>query len=196
MTSLARLAKGALFAPARFVEGASVDDAIVVARLSVATLWLSWGALLVVLTKDGHAPSGPLVLPFERAHAYLAQAALTGPLFVLSALLASMVSVRLIEEDARRDPAAARAWRAHVTTTIAATSLLFLVVPDAVAYAIGGFRGLQFAAPIVLPCFFVGLVVRATRVAREHFATSRPRALLVGMVVAIAHLVVTGPFVR
>lgn len=195
MSSLARLATDALLAPARFVERASIDEAVLVARLFVVTLWLAWGALLVVLTVDGHAPSGPLVLPVERAHAYLAQAALTGPLFALSALLASTVSLRLVD-DARSDPAGPRAWRAHVTTTIAASSLLLLVAPDAVAYAIAGFRGLNVAAPVVLPCFFVGLVVRSARLAQAQFDTSRPRALLVGLVVAIAHLVVTGPFVR
>lgn len=192
MTSGFRLAADALLAPSRYAARASVDEAVGVARGMLALLWVAWGALLVALTADGHAPSGPILLPVARAHAYLVQAVVTGPLFAISGAAAAAAGARLLVDRVQDR----RIWRAHVTTSITTSALLVIVLPDAILFAVLGFEGLTRAAPVVLPAFLVVLIARQARLARVTQTVTRRRALLVSCAIALTHLVVTGPFVR
>lgn len=191
----------ALVRPRAFVAGLDGDRANRWSVALVVGLWISWGAFLIVLAHFEHAPSGPLFVPVAREHYYVVQALLIGPLFALSTTVASWVTCRLLLSQPRRrsgKPVVVdrRVWRTAVTASLTTSTLLALVAPDAILFAFFGFDTLGQAIPLLAPFAALLMVWRVATAARVLAGLSTTRALVLGVLAVVIHLVITAPFLR
>jgi hypothetical protein len=191
----------ALVSPRRF---ASTLDGACANRTYLALLVLSslpWSALLVVLTLFGHAPSGPLFIPVPRDLYYVVEALLVAPLLVVSTALAAWASAFALPAarhgaGAPRVSVDGRVWRASVGAAVSTSTLLALVIPDAILWALFGFETLAVAIRVLAPLSALLMWIRTFLVVRVLSTASTTRALLLGLAVVIIHVTVTAPFLR
>lgn len=153
---------------------------------------LAWAGLCLALFAGGHAPSRVL-LPVPPGLWYAVQAGTVVPALVVGWLVASGVADRLL-------PA-----RLGLARTASALALPFgggllagLIVPESLAYAVGGFEALRRVAPFA----GLALVVLATgggaaRLrARAPGPPSWPRALGATFVGLLVQAVLLSPVLR
>lgn len=168
-------------------------DRTVRGAASVAVAGAAWAVLCLVLAADGHAPSVTLV-PIPREHYYLAQAA-----FVLPLLLAQWG----LCVAATQTVAKALGGRGEVVPTanglglaLAAPLLLLFLLPDAVAYAVGGFAWLGPLVRVTSPLAFVATIGVATVVVRVGHGLARGRAFVAALAGVVVQAALGGVLLR
>lgn len=145
-------------------------------RLAVLVVGLTWGALSATLHLGGHSPSAP-VLFYGRPGYYLMQAILLPVLLPAGWGILAVVAGRTLGAPTA---GVARALAAPYAGAV----LWGLVVPDTLAYAVGGFEGLGRILPITGGLVVVGASVLGVRAAAALGGTlpRRISAVLLGLV--------------
>ncbi len=138
---------------------------------------LAHGALCLRLYADGQAPSF-VGWPIDPRRYYLIEAILLPALMPALWWVACRVAGRIAGVSADR-------LAAPLARALAIPTLLLLVLPDALAYGLGGMAGLTAAARFIGPLLLVVLLVSAAsavrRVAPERGARAGVCALLVAL---------------
>ena len=163
------------------------------ALVSVIIAGASWALLCLLLALGGHAPSVTL-LPIAREHYYSFQALVVIP--VLAGLW--VVASSLARQSARAlgGSGTFRATAAGMSRALSIPLLFLFIVPDIIAYSIGGFAALghvvRFSAPLA---FFVTLLL-GTRALRTAEALSTPRAFAAASAGIVAQALLAGVILR
>ena len=155
----------------------------------VAAEGAAHGALCLWLYADGQAPSF-VGWPVAPERYYLLQG-LTLPL-LMPALwwIAYRVTARLAGVDPGR-------LAAPLSRALALPTLVLLVIPDVVAYAIGGMAALTLAARAVGPLLLLGLIAASVRATRRALPELRAaRAALSALAGLLTALVLGGLVIR
>ena len=159
----------------------------------IALTALAWSVLSLALWRAGHQPSAPSPL-FGQERAYLGQAIALPIALPLASALAGLVLYKI---------ARALGGTGQLRPTVRAAVLaqgtalaLALVVPDSLAYAIGGFAAVQRAFVIIAPCALFALWFGLARASVGTHALSRGRAILAALPAIVALGAILGPLVR
>lgn len=155
----------------------------------VAAEGAAHGALCLWMYSDGHSPSF-VGWPVPAEQYYLLQGLGLPLLMPLLWWVACRVTARLAATEPAR-------LAAPLSRALALPTFLLLVLPDAVAYAVGGMAALTLAARVVGPLVLLGLAaaaVRATRRALPELSTVR--AVLSALGGLLAALVLGGLVIR
>ena len=155
----------------------------------VAAEGAAHGALCLWLYADGHAPSF-VGWPVPAEHYYLLQGLVLPLLMPALWWLACRITARLAGAEPER-------LAAPLSRALALPTLLLLVLPDAVAYGIGGMAGLTIAARLVGPLLLLGLIAASVRATRRALpAISPARAACSALAGLVAVLVLGGLVIR
>lgn len=151
----------------------------------VATEGIAHGALCLWLYADGHAPSF-VGWPVDPEHYYLLQGLALPLLMPALWWVACRVAGRIA-----RVPAAQLA--APLARALALPTLLLLVLPDALAYALGGLPALTLAARFVGPVLLLTLLISA---GRSVHRVAPERGGIAGVCGLLAALLLGGLLIR
>ncbi len=142
--------------------------------LGAGVFWAIFSAWLAV---RGEVPSGPV--PWPREWHYAAQAVFVVPwmvvLFSIHVGLSRLIAGRLGGSVEQRLPLE-RMDRAY-----GGPLLLCFLVPEAIAYALGGLEALGLVTRFAAPVLVLAVVLATARVISRDTSLSTPRALLASL---------------
>jgi hypothetical protein len=167
------------------------------ARIGVVAVLVTsaaWSGFLATLAAEGHAPSGPVVLPIDHGDYYAWEAAFVW--FVHLAMLAVLAGVL---HGLGRRLGGLGTFRSAVLVAglaMALPSLGLWLLPDVVVYLAAGFEAMARAMRYYVPLSVVWTIGLATAGVRSCYGLSTGRAAVVAIVAALAHWMVAGPFLR
>lgn len=154
----------------------------------------AWALFSALLAWRGHAPSGPLVLPVERADYYSVQAGFAAPLFVALALVAAGAG-----HGAARALGGGGRFAATLTVTsvsLALPSLCAWLLPDVLVYLALGFDALarivRFQVVVVLAWTMTLLFVAF----RRAHGLGSGRALAAALAAYLGQALLAAPLLR
>lgn len=160
------------------------------AAASLALLGALWAGLSAWLARDGVPARFPL-LPVAAEDYYAFQAVVVTPVVALLATLFAAI----VHALSPRGVAFARTW-AVLVPAYALPLALGLVVPDLIAYAVGGVpamtNGMRFYAPIAA----LAIVASSVRRVRAMHGTSTVRAIAIVVVALIVQAAAGAPILR
>ncbi|MBX3249536.1 MAG: hypothetical protein KF901_20330 [Myxococcales bacterium] len=151
-------------------------------------------ALLAWLAIDGHAPSGPLVVPIPRADYYAAEALFVLPVRALMALAFALASRSLAR--ALGGHGALGASFGTGALALAVPNVALWVVPDLVVYGAAGFDALAPAMRFYVPLSLAWTVSLAVVAVRATHGLSLPRAVAAAFAGLAAQALVGAPLLR
>lgn len=151
----------------------------------VAIEALGWSALSMMLASDGHAPSGPTLLPFDD---YAAQAWFAPLVVGISFALQTMLVTKFGRVE--------RAVAATIASVgVSMPMILLWQCGDMLAYAAGGFEAMRAAMRVTVPLALLMTIVLVTVLSRRRgIGTAKSIALGVG--VLFVRGLVFAPFIR
>lgn len=153
---------------------------------------LAWSMLSWRLFRDGVAARAVL-LPVDPASYYAFQAWMIGPLLLVLSLVFALVAHRLARREGGASPA--ETWTS-LTPIYAGSLLLFFLLPDGVAYALGGRQGMARAMRFYAPLAPLAIIWGAARrLSRLHGLTTG-RAVLVALIALITQALIGIPLLR
>jgi hypothetical protein len=164
---------------------------------AVLTAGLAWAALCTALAEGGHAPSMTM-LPITRGQHYRLQAFYVIPLLVLLHAVCVIVCAWVAQGRLRRALGAAetRGSVGPLGLALAGPLLLGFILPDAVAYGLGGFQALGRIVRVTAPLTFVTTIALAALVVRATHGVSAARACVSAAAGVLALALIGGPFLR
>jgi len=161
---------------------------------AMLTLGVCWAFLLLFLAFQGHSPSGPLLLPVERAAYYGWEAAWVVPLQLLMWAVMAWV-LHALSRRAGGTGTGSQS-RAVAGLSVAVPYLLLWILPDAVVYAAAGFDALGPLVRVTAPlCVLWALALATIGVGKVH-EISRGRAFGIALVSVIVYVAIGAPFLR
>ena len=149
---------------------------------------LGWSVLSALLAAQGHSPSGPPLLPIEPAGYYGIQAWFAPVVVLVSFGLQTLVAGALIDSSRK-------AALTIASIGVSVPTLVFWVCGDLVAFSVGGFESLSFAARVVVPLALLGQLVLVGVLAKRHGASTK-RSMVVAFALLVTRGMVFGPFMR
>ena len=158
------------------------------------TMALLWALLLLVFAFRGHAPSGPLLLPVDRAGYYGWEAAFIVPIQLLMWWAMSAVLHGLSRRAGGTGSASLS--RAVAGLSVAVPYVLVWLLPDAIVYAAAGFDALGVLVRVTAPlCLLWALVLTTLGVGAVH-GVSGGRAFGIALVSLIVYVAIGAPVLR
>lgn len=138
---------GVLVTPAATLRALSAQPTHRPGGSAVALLAIGWSVLLLLLWSGGHGPS-VVLLPIERESYYLLQGLVMMPLLTGLWWLSSEIAHRLaVRADGQGSEAGTRS---ALGFAYAAPMLIAHVLPELVAYLVGGFETMALVGRITL----------------------------------------------
>lgn len=160
----------------------------------VAVHGVVWALFLRALAAAGHAPTGPLAIPIERAAYYAAES-----WFVLPVLYVGVLAQTGAMHGAAVLLRGEAPWTASLRVAALSSSgagLVCWLLPEIVAYAVAGFDALPSVLRVVVPAFAIAAFLSASLLLRRAYGLGGARALLVAFVGGFAYAALTTPFLR
>lgn len=157
-------------------------------------LGIVWAAFAALLAADGHRPTMDRGLPVAADRYYATAALYLAPLWVgLTVLTAGIAHgmARALGGHGR--------WAATLSTVGAAYALPLLtvyLVPDVIAYGVGGHGALAWGVKVGLPAAALLVLVRTVGAVRASHGLGTGRAVLAALVAGVIQAIPFGLLVR
>ncbi len=161
---------------------------------AMLTLGLCWALLLLLFAFRKHAPSGPLMLPVDRAAYYGWEAAFIVPLLLLMWWGMSTV-LQALSRWAGGTGVASQS-RAVAGLSVAVPYVLIWLVPDAFVYAAAGFDALGLLVRVTAPLSLLWALVLTTLGVRAVHGVTGVRAFGIALVSLIVYVAIGAPLLR
>ncbi len=161
---------------------------------AMLALGILWALLLCVFALRKHAPSGPLLLPVDRAAYYGWEAALVVPLQLL--MWWAMASVLHALSRRAGGTGIASQSRAVAGISVAVPYVLVWLVPDAFVYAAAGFDALGPLVRVTAPLCLLWALVLTTVGVRAVHGISSGKAFGIALVSLIVYAAIGAPVLR